>query len=73
MLERLNELDRDDVAQKLCDILWDDRVNINGSLERIAEAYDNGSDDFKKGIDKALMEITYMNMEELVKHMCKGD
>ena len=47
------------------------KVLSDDMFDDLVMAYENGNDDFRKGMNEVLMIITYKNVPELVEHMKK--
>lgn len=71
MIEILDNLDEDAVAEEMAAILMDTNIPTYDMFDDLVMAYENGNDDFRKGMNEVLMIITYKNVPELVEHMKK--
>ena len=76
MTEVLLKIDTDMAAEQMTQMLMDENISTYDMLEDLVLAYDNGNDDFKAGMDKALGIIIWKDLPDLVKYMqehCKAE
>ena len=69
MKEILYKVDNNAVAEEMSAILMDPDIPTYDMFEYLVVAYENGNEDFRKGMDKALIILTWKNLPELVEHM----
>ena len=54
----LENVDREDTADHMCDLLYDEGNSSWKMFEELAYSYMNGNDDFRKGMDVACSILT---------------
>jgi hypothetical protein len=64
--ELLNNVDHDKVAKGMAALLTDPDVQTYDMFENIVIDYTNGSEDFRKGMDKMFEILTWSNLEAFV-------
>lgn len=69
MEEVLYKVDHEAVAEEMSMMLMDTDISTYDMFEDLVVAYEHGSEEFRKGMDKALETLLWKNMEEIVKHM----
>lgn len=71
MKEILYEVDHNKVGEEMAALLMDEDIKTYDMFEELVVAYENGSDEFKAGMDSALSTLIWKDMHELVEHMKK--
>lgn len=72
MEDILNKVDNDAVAEEMTAMLTDTEISTYDMFEDLVIAYNNGNEDFRKGMDKTLEILVWKNLPEIVEHMKKN-
>ena len=66
MNEILYKVNHNKVAELMSELLMDTNVTTYDMFEDLVVAYENGNEDFRKGMDKALETLLWYNMNDIV-------
>ena len=64
-----NELERDDTAEYMAELLMDDGNTTYKMFEELASACLNGSEEFRKGLNDAVIILTGWSLDTIAKEM----
>ena len=76
MKEILYKVNHNKVAEEMTEMLTDPDISTYDMFEDLVVAYENGNEDFRKGMDKALVILVWRNLPEIAKYMeenCTSD
>ena len=77
MKEIIYKVDHGIAAREMSDMLMDDTIPTYDMFEDLVVAYENGNEDFRKGMDKTLTILLWKNMAEICEYMkenaCYGE
>ena len=68
MKELLYKVNNDAVAEKMTEMLTDPEISTYDMFEDLVLAYENGNEDFRKGMDKALEILVWTTLPEIAKY-----
>lgn len=64
-----NELDREDTADYMAELLMDDDNGTYKMFEELASACLNGSEEFRKGLNDAVIILTGWSLDTIAREM----
>lgn len=65
----LEETEREDTADYMAELLMDDSQTTWKMFERLVSAWLNGNEDYRKGLNDAVIEITGWSLDTIAKHL----
>lgn len=66
LMELLNKVDHNEVAELMANYLTDPNVQTYDMFENIATDYTKGNEDFRKGMDRMFEILTWHKLEVFV-------
>lgn len=69
MREILLKVDNDIVGKEMADMLMDTDISTYDMFEDLVTAYDNGNEDYRKGMNEALKILLWKDLPDIVEYM----
>lgn len=68
-----DDVDYEDSAAYMAELLMDDEVTTWKLFERLVGAWLNGNEDYRKGLNDAVIEITGYSLDTIANHLLEKE